>query len=82
MRLTLLLWMMILIRCGLECTWSTKKLYILILVKISRDIVYCKDQNNCYMLFSKTGFTNDMKMIAKKDDGMLFDCNTIVQQIQ
>jgi len=65
-----------------ECTWSNKKLYILILVKISRDIVYCKDQNNCYMLFSKTGFTNDMKMIAKKDDGMLFDCNTIVQQIQ
>lgn len=34
------------------------------------------------MCFSKTGFPNEMKMIAKKDGVMLFDYNTILQQIQ
>jgi len=69
-----------------ESKWSNKKIGINVyndLQQKSCAISYYKNkQNNRYILFSKSGFTDDLIKIAKKDNVVLIDCNTILEKIK
>ena len=68
-----------------ECKWSNKKvgtnIYYDLLKKSHNIYYYPVNQKNKYILFSKSGFTSDMIMIAKTNDVLLVDINEILDFI-
>lgn len=62
-----------------ECKWSNKKVgenvYHELVEKSKKISYYGKKQKNKYILFSKNGFTDRVKDLAKRDGVILIDCS-------
>ncbi|EQD32334.1 ATP-binding protein [mine drainage metagenome] len=69
-----------------ECKWSSKPVGTEVYAELVRKAKVVQwrneDRKEHYALFSKAGFTDEMRELAKKDDVLLFDLEAIEKALK